>query len=229
PSTDPRSSVHKTNLVATCGKCHPGANANFAEAKIHVDLSYADGGRDLGERVNAWVRRIYLVLIFGVIGGMMIHNGLIFVRKVMAHAVARPILRMDLSQRIQHALLALSFIVLAWTGFALKFPDSWIGHFLISNETVRSWTHRIAGVVLLAVGAYHVAYILSTKSGRRLVKDLAPSLQDVRDATANAAYLARLKPTRPKFGRFGYAEKMEYWAVVWGTIIMGATGLAIWF
>jgi len=46
---------------------------------------------------------------------------------------------------------------------------------------------------------------------------------------ANARYLAGLSSAKPKFARFGYAEKMEYWAVVWGTIIMGATGLMIWF
>ena len=38
-----------------------------------------------------------------------------------------------------------------------------------------------------------------------------------------------LSADKPKIGRFGYAEKMEYWAVVWGTIIMGVTGLMIWF
>jgi adenylate kinase len=38
-----------------------------------------------------------------------------------------------------------------------------------------------------------------------------------------------LAKEKPRFGRFGYPEKMEYWAVVWGTIIMGVTGLMIWF
>ena len=42
-------------------------------------------------------------------------------------------------------------------------------------------------------------------------------------------YLTGFSKQKPQIGRFGYAEKMEYWAVVWGTIIMGATGLAIWF
>src|SRR5262249_56272866 len=34
---------------------------------------------------------------------------------------------------------------------------------------------------------------------------------------------------KPKIARFGYAEKAEYWAVIWGTFIMGLTGLMIWF
>jgi len=47
--------------------------------------------------------------------------------------------------------------------------------------------------------------------------------------TDSAKYLTGLSATKAKIGRFGYAEKMEYWAVVWGTIIMGVTGLMIWF
>ena len=58
---------------------------------------------------------------------------------------------------------------------------------------------------------------------------MIPNPKDARDVAANARYLAGLAKTKPKFGRFGYAEKMEYWAVVWGTIIMGVTGLMIWF
>ena len=46
---------------------------------------------------------------------------------------------------------------------------------------------------------------------------------------AAVRYLTGLSKEKPKIGRFGYAEKMEYWAVVWGTIIMGVTGLMIWF
>jgi cytochrome b subunit of formate dehydrogenase len=46
---------------------------------------------------------------------------------------------------------------------------------------------------------------------------------------ANFGYYLGIKKVRPKFPRFGYAEKAEYWAVVWGTIVMGLTGLMIWF
>ena len=35
------------------------------------------------------------------------------------------------------------------------------------------------------------------------------------------------KPAR--FGRFTYGEKMEYWALVWGTFVMASTGLMLWF
>ena len=59
--------------------------------------------------------------------------------------------------------------------------------------------------------------------------DLFPVKKDAADVWQAVRYLCGWSKDRPKIGRFGYAEKMEYWAVVWGTIIMGATGLAIWF
>src|SRR5208282_4915120 len=101
PSTDPRSSIYRTNLVATCGKCHPGATENFAQSKVHVDAAVANGTDGLGTKINWWVRRIYLVLIFGTIGAMLAHNLLLFAKKVAARyrAAELTIPRMDFSQR----------------------------------------------------------------------------------------------------------------------------------
>ena len=231
PSADPDSTINTNHLVATCGQCHPGANARFVSGKIHVDISAASSGSDFAGRINWWIRRIYLALIFGVVGAMFVHNALLFWKKVAAHlgASGRPVLRMSLAQRWQHAVLAVSFIVLAITGFALKFPDSWLARAMGSSEPFRRWVHRIAGVVLLGAGVFHLLYILSSKEGRRLVRDLFPVKQDLADAWSTVCYLAGISKEKPRIGRFGYAEKMEYWAVVWGTLIMGATGLAIWF
>jgi formate dehydrogenase gamma subunit len=231
PSADPASTINQAHLIETCGKCHPGANEKFSFGKIHVDNAAAKSGPEFASQMNWWVRRIYLMLIFVTIGGMLVHNGLLFYKKVSAHlrASGRPVLRMSLAQRWQHALLATSFIILAITGFALKFPDSWVARIMGSSEPFRRWTHRIAGVVLLVVGLYHVIYLLATKEGRRLVRDLFPIKKDLMDVLAAVRYLTGLSKEKPKIGRFGYAEKMEYWAVVWGTIIMGSTGLAVWF
>jgi formate dehydrogenase gamma subunit len=230
PSSDPYSMVHPDNLLATCGTCHPGATERFVSGKIHVDLTSASSGDDLGGAINWWVRRVYLFLIVAVVGGMLIHNLLLLVKKVRAHmgSTGRPIVRMNLSQRWQHAVLAVSFIVLAVTGFALRFSDSWLAWMMGSSEPLRQWAHRIAGVVLLLVGLYHIIYVIATPSGRKLIKDFMPARKDLSDLLISARYLAGLTPHKPKIGRFGYAEKMEYWAVVWGTIIMGVTGLMIW-
>lgn len=231
PSSDPTSTISPKNLVRTCGKCHPGAGENFALSKVHVDAGEAGSGADVGQTVNWWVRRIYLVLIFGTIGGMLLHNGLTFFRKVRDRyrQADHSVLRMDLSQRAQHMTLAVSFIILAITGFALRFPESWVSKLLGSNEAFRSWTHRIAGVAMLLVGVYHVYYLIARREGRQLFRDMLPVRKDIKDLATNARYLSGLSREKARIGRFGYIEKAEYWAVVWGAIIMGGTGFMIWF
>lgn len=230
PSSDPNSTINKLHLVETCGKCHPGASREFALGKVHVEPDGMAGGTDFSSRLNRWVRRIYLALIFITIGAMLAHNGILFVKKTAARlrSTVRPVVRMTAAQRWQHFILATSFIMLAVTGFALKFSDSWLAKVLGSNEPFRRWMHRIAGIVMLVIGAYHLIYLLTTRDGRRLVADLFPVKKDLADVFQAMRYLAGFTKKKPKIGRFGYAEKMEYWAVVWGTIIMGATGLIIW-
>ncbi len=227
-STDERSSIHPTHLVETCGKCHPGATSGFVTSKVHTDLTT---GADTGSVVNRWVRRIYLGLIFAVVGLLSVHNGLIWWRKAMAarRASLAGEERMDRGQRWQHLLLAVSFIMLALSGFALKYPDSWLALVLGSNESIRRWSHRIAALVLVGLGAYHVYYVIFTAAGRRLVQDLLPKRGDAGELAANARYMAGRGAPPRCHDRFGYAEKIEYWAVVWGTIIMGVTGFMIWF
>ncbi|MEW6720223.1 MAG: hypothetical protein AB1346_07225 [Thermodesulfobacteriota bacterium] len=44
PPEDPLSMVNVKNIPATCGKCHPGASAHFAEGKIHVDPTKKEAG-----------------------------------------------------------------------------------------------------------------------------------------------------------------------------------------
>jgi len=230
-STNPDSTINQNHLVETCGKCHPGANEKFSLSKVHVDISAAQSAPDIGSTINWWVRKVYLLLIFGVVGAMFVHNLLLLFKKVAAHlrSTGRPVKRMGRSQRWQHAMLAASFIALAITGFALKFPDSWVAVLMGSSESFRRWSHRLAGVVLLVVGLYHLIYLFRTREGWQLVKDLFPIKKDVTDMIGMVRYLVGLSPDKPKIGRFGYAEKMEYWAVVWGTFLMGVTGLMIWF
>ncbi|HTJ00794.1 MAG TPA: cytochrome b/b6 domain-containing protein [Dongiaceae bacterium] len=228
PSSDPRSSVNPQHLVATCGKCHPGATENFAQSRVHINDLAAN---DHGAVVNRWVRRVYLALIFTVVGGLAGHNLLAWLRAALAARRARgvTVTRMNRKQRLQHFILLSSFILLALTGFALKYPDTWLAWLFGGDENIRRWIHRIAGLALLSVGFYHLLYLVVTREGRQLLKDFWPRWQDLKDVILNVRYLTRRSSQRPRFGRFGYAEKMEYWAVIWGTIIMGVTGLMIWF
>jgi cytochrome b subunit of formate dehydrogenase len=227
PSSDTRSTVNKANLVRTCGQCHPGVGEKFVLGKVHVDAPLS---ADVGSVAVRWIRAFYVSMIVIVIGGMLLHNFIIWRRKALERrrSHGRVVTRMNRNQRWQHIVLFTSFIVLVLTGFALKFPDSWFAALLAMNEKVRGIIHRVAGVVLIGAGVYHLLYALLTRDGRRLIQDLAPSPKDAGDVWGTMRYYLGLNSSKPEFARFSYAEKAEYWALVWGLIVMAATGIMLW-
>ena len=160
----------------------------------------------------------------------MVHNALIWRKKAAAkRREKRSIVRLTVNQRVQHWLLLTSFTVLVLSGFALQYPESWLAWFLGGSEYLRRILHRSAAVIMLVVGAYHLLYLALSTEGRQWVKDMWPRLKDVKDVVGNFGFYLGIRKDKPKIARFGYAEKAEYWAVVWGTLIMGVTGLIIWF
>jgi len=227
PSSDPRSTIAKGNLVHTCGQCHPGVTEKFALGKVHVDAPIS---ADIGSVAVRWVRRFYLSMIFAVIGGMLLHNFIIWRRKAILRrdAYPRTVTRMDKSQRWQHLILLVSFITLVITGFALKYPDSWLAAIPLMGEKVRGIVHRVAAVLMIGASVYHLFYLIMTRDGRRLVLDLLPEPKDATDAVAVLRHHLGLGGQKPEFKRFNYAEKAEYWALVWGMFVMASTGIMLW-
>ncbi|MGD0682839.1 MAG: cytochrome b/b6 domain-containing protein [Terracidiphilus sp.] len=227
PSSDPRSTINKANLDATCGQCHKGVTQKFTLTKVHMDEGKS---KDIGSIAVRWVRWFYLALIILVIGAMFLHNAVIWQSKARTlRAMQNPkMTRMSENQRWQHLILLSSFIILVLTGFALKFPNSWLADVLAMGEKLRSITHRVAGVILIGAGIYHLFYLAMTKEGRRLICDFAPRPKDAFDALATMRYYLGLGGEKPRFGRFNYAEKAEYWALVWGTALMAVTGVMMW-
>jgi cytochrome b subunit of formate dehydrogenase len=240
PSSDPSSTINKANLASTCGRCHPGAGKNFTRGAVHVVI-----GPNSGPKILYWIRAIYILLIVVTIGCMFLHNFLDFIQKtryrfavrqgkiIPEHTGAGQYVRMSLNERIQHGVMLVSFIILAVTGFMLRFPDAWwvIPIRQMSGKVfmIRSLLHRIAGAVLIAVSIYHLVYIFLTRKGRRFLCDMSPRIKDVGDVWTNLRYLAGFSKRKPLYDRFGYIEKAEYWALVWGVIIMSATGVVMWF
>jgi formate dehydrogenase gamma subunit len=239
PSSDPTSSVNKNNLAKTCGRCHPGANESFAIGNVHVLVEKEQ------EPVLYWIARLYIGLIVLVVGGMLFHNGLDLVRKTRHRLTARRwggparnheqalYLRMTLNERFQHIFLLVSFVVLVITGFMLRYPDSWWVTYLRGLDDrifdYRSLMHRVAGVVMVVASVYHLAYVILTRRGRQFVRDMLPRRSDITDVLGAFAYNLGFSSIKPRFGRFSYVEKSEYWAVVWGTVVMVVTGTIMWF
>jgi cytochrome b subunit of formate dehydrogenase len=227
PSNDPRSTTNRANLVKTCGQCHPGVGENFIVGKVHVDAPLS---ADIGSVAVRWIRKFYVSLIAVVIGGMVLHNLIIWRRKAVLRRQTehRLVTRMTRGQRVQHIILLASFLTLVLTGFALKYPDSWFASMLSLGENVRRLTHRVAAVLLIGVGFYHLAYLALTRNGRQLARDFLPTPKDAFDVWGTMRYYLGFADKKPEFPRFNYAEKAEYWALVWGLVVMASTGIMLW-
>lgn len=236
PSQDKQSRTHPANLSKTCGQCHPGAGTRFAIGTIHLS---EDGKEPAPVR---WVRMTYQILIPALIGLMVLHHGADWLRKLLWLRLAgtpstvapppqEPELRMYFWERVQHALLVVSFTVLVWTGFALKYPDQWWALPLVHFETawpVRGVLHRIAGVIMIGVAVLHIVTLAVSGRLRRHWFELIPRASDVHEAWHGFVWRLGFLSKKPVLSPHGYVEKLEYWAVVWGTAVMALTGIALW-
>lgn len=140
--------------------------------------------------------------------------------------------RFSLNERIQHAILFITVTLLALTGFPQKYSNlGWartMVEFMGGIGTVRL-IHRINAAILLAAFVYHAVYGLYRLLIKRAPFEMLPRPKDVRDFLHNIGYYLGVRETRPRFDRFSYIEKFDYWAVFWGMAIMGGSGLILWF
>jgi formate dehydrogenase gamma subunit len=142
------------------------------------------------------------------------------------------VIRMTRLERITHFLFLSSFISLAYTGFVLMYPDGWFVqplHLLGVTEAGRAHLHRGAAVLMTLLVLHHIYFILFTKLGREQGRHFLPRFQDLVDVYHNILFFLGRREERPRFDRFGYAEKAEYLALVWGTAVMVITGFILWF
>jgi len=230
PRNDPSSTVSEENVVATCQQCHPTADKAFARSYDHVSASIDQNP------VNRIIKTIYVWLIAVVIGGMLIHNAIImfwYLRQARRRHLSEPsFVRLTRSYVMQHVVLVLSFVALVITGFALRYSDAAWVRFLASlgfDEGIRATSHRVAGVILILGSVWHVVWIALYKHGQRFIQDMAPRPSDVTELAANVGFHLGVTKKPAQFARFGYIEKAEYWALVWGTALMAITGIVLWF
>jgi len=227
PASDPTSTVNPANLQHTCGECHPKISEGMASTPIH-----GIGGQGLRTPAADVVEKIYILAIAVIIGLMVLH-WLIDLQRHLRNVMAkRPqVLRMRADEVVQHALLAVSFISLVISGFALRYDQGFVSRFFFGWEggfEVRGTLHRIWGVVFMGTIVWHVLFLFSPR-GRRFVKDMWPIQRDFKFFLRRMLYNLGLRSRMECVQRFNYVEKAEYWALVWGTAVMVVTGLMLWF
>ena len=227
PHTDTASSIHHDNLQRTCGECHPGISVELAAAPIHAT---ATGIR------TGWphlITVLYLWLIGITIGLMVLHNLGDWYRCLRKMRQKPFVIRLTANETMQHWLLMISFIVLVISGFSLRFSEAWWVRMVFGwgdgeGFVIRGTVHHFAGVAFIFACVWHIVFLF-THRGRGLMRDMILSKKDLVDVKDNALYFLGLREERPRFGRFNYMEKSEYWALVWGGVIMTVTGVALWF
>jgi cytochrome b subunit of formate dehydrogenase len=146
--------------------------------------------------------------------------------------------RFNLMFRVIHALIVATFFVLVVTGLPLRFScAAWAGGLmrLLGGATRAGLAHRLAGLCVFGYFALYAGYV--TYRAWRAPKAVRGWLggpdsilmkpQDARDALAMVKWFFGKGP-QPRFGRYSYMEKFDYFAELWGVGAIGFTGLMLW-
>ncbi len=145
---------------------------------------------------------------------------------------AESYVRFNSWQRVQHWLLAGCFVALAITGLPQKYDDAGLSVSIINAlggiDNVR-FLHRVLACVLMFQAVLHLIEVGLSILLRRFKPSMMITFQDFRDAFDMVRYSVGLIPDKPKLGRYDYRQKFEYWGIVFGAIVMIATGLVLWF
>jgi predicted CXXCH cytochrome family protein len=243
---NPKSTISPNNIVNTCQKCHTDANLKFTGYLSHATHNNKDKFPWL--YYTFWAMTGLLISVFLFFG---LHTLLWIPRSIAAmrnnkkkkhmHKPGKQIYvrRFSRSNRITHIFVIVSFLLLALTGMILKFAYmDWakaLANF-IGGAHVAGVIHRFGAVITFGYFGYHVINLLRIKIKRKVKfssfifgsNSLMFNRQDIRDFWATIKWFVWKGP-RPEYGRWTYWEKFDYMAVFWGVVVIGATGLILWF
>lgn len=239
--TDPASAVSAQNKKDSCGRCHEGATDNFAGLIAHKQIQ--ETGHHIVPHVThvAFSYLTTLTLLF-----FAFHVLIDFIYELRQRLAAkshghsadalRSVVRFDIHQRAQHWFMLSGVILLGLTGWPLRgagdpqaaeYSRAFMKVFG-GAEGAALW-HRVGAVLIIISSAYHLFYLTFLASQRRLPLSMVPVPKDAIDMRDNILFMLGLKKERPKFDRYMYLEKFDYWAVFWGIIMMVGTGFVFWF
>ncbi|MDX1630815.1 MAG: hypothetical protein R3234_03080 [Thermoanaerobaculia bacterium] len=242
PAGDPRSSIHPDNLQETCGECHGAVSASFVSFDPHADPKDPEENPTLH-----WVYLFMHWLLIGVFAFFGVHDVLWLQRTAVGawrgelDRIPRTegpwIRRFRRGQVGLHATVIVSFLLLAATGLPLRFHVAdWAQALsdVFGGVAASRALHRLAALVTFGYFLYHLIdlvrrAVVKNESGLLWGADsMVPRPKDLRDLWNNLRYFLYLG-RRPRHDRWTYWEKFDYFAVFWGVVIIGSSGLALWF
>ena len=246
PADDPASHVAKANLIATCGQtgCHESANANFVRFDPHANYRDADRFPILH---GVW---LYFVIMMSVVFSFFgLHSVLWFLRGIAhrrTHARHAPAERAETAirrftglNRLNHLLVVVTFFGLTATGIPLIFSGSgWaqvLANLFGGVEAAGVW-HRVFAVGLITNFVIHFIGLGRAFARRRVgwrawvfgPTSMVPRWKDVTDCAGMLRWFIA-GGSQPRMDRWAYWEKFDYWAEIGGSMIIGGSGLLLWF
>ena len=240
--SDAGSSVSTAQRKDTCGRCHEDATDNFAALIAHKPIQEI-GGHVVPHVIHvafSWLTTLTLLFFaFHVAIDFIYELRQRLARK--AHAgdpadAARSVVRFDLHQRAQHWLMLSGVILLGITGGPLRgagdpraapYSESFMK--LFGGAEGAAIGHRVGAVLIILSALYHLFYLTFLASKKRLPLSMLPLPKDALDIRDNILFMLGLRKERPRFDRYMYLEKFDYWAVFWGIVMMVGTGFVFWF
>jgi cytochrome b subunit of formate dehydrogenase len=257
-ANDPASKVHADNRMKTCRECHSGkkdlaeAPVGYASFQPHATVN------DFKRYPQVWIAwQIMLQLLAGTFAFFWLHTALWFYRefkerrshkkephiKIDRRLVEVPerlrdkhIQRFSPIWRLAHITFALSLMILTLTGMPLFYPDApWAAAVMsaLGGPHIAGTIHRVNAVIFAGVFFWHLFYMVwgIARDWKNFKffgpNSMIPNLQDGKDMLAMFKWFFG-KGTRPKFDRWTYWEKFDYWAPFWGVTIIGVSGLIMW-
>ncbi|MCL5991480.1 MAG: hypothetical protein M1419_05200 [Bacteroidetes bacterium] len=247
PVSNYKSSLHRDNIVTTCQKCHKNANKGFTKYFTHA--THHDSSKYPWLFWTFWGMTL---LLLGTFSLSFLHT-LIWLprsfqmrremKKFMAahlhDETTKRYSRFSPLERTLHITMIVSFLSLAITGLSVKFSYTGLAKiiaFIFGGVENAGYVHRFAATLLFGIFIIHVIDLFKKKRNEfKSWKDMLfgpftmiPTKKDLKDVVASFKWYFGKGP-RPRYGRWTYWEKFDYFAVFWGIFIIGSTGLSLWF
>jgi cytochrome b subunit of formate dehydrogenase len=240
--SDPASKLSDANRVETCKKCHPQATASFAKFSAHAD--YRDS-KNYPLLHGIWL--YFVIMMSGAFGFFGLHSIFWLIRSVIDrikhgphpdfHGKGTAIKRFTRTDRVNHALVIVSFFGLTLTGLPLLFAEqNWakVLAMLLGGVYIAGLLHRFFAIMLILNFVIHGVGLIR-RFKRYGIKEMLfgpssmmPRKRDITDVIGMWKWFF-LGGHKPKLDRWTYWEKFDYAAEVGGSFIIGATGMVLWF
>lgn len=142
------------------------------------------------------------------------------------------VIRFNIRQRVEHWAVMACFVVLVVTGLPQKyFQAGWAEWIIITlgGVDVTRMLHRYSGILLTLITLHHIGYVLYTVFFKKARPTMMPTLKDASDAIMMLKYCLGISEEQPRFDRYDYRQKFEYWGLLFGVSIMILSGFILYY